>query len=132
MNPERIQLRRTKGWRMPPDTVNVARPGLWGNPYLVGVFGLERALKLYENTVQGYWAAGSLFDDAEPDSLVHKAYTAHCEFRKRHGYACGVGLFALRGQNLACWCKLPAPGQPDQCHAAVLLRLAAEERRTSP
>ncbi len=31
--PERIQLKRTKGWRMPPNTVHVARPGKWGNPF---------------------------------------------------------------------------------------------------
>lgn len=30
----------------------------------------------------------------------------------------------LRGKNLACWCKLPKPGEPDICHAAVLLELA--------
>lgn len=29
--PVRIQLRRTKGWRMPPNTVSVARPGPYGN-----------------------------------------------------------------------------------------------------
>lgn len=34
------------------------------------------------------------------------------------------GLDELRGKNLACWCKLPAPGEPDHCHAAVLLELA--------
>ena len=27
----------------------------------------------------------------------------------------------LRGRNLACWCRLPTPGAPDLCHAAVLL-----------
>lgn len=30
MNPKRIQLRRTKGWRKPPGAVVVARPGKWG------------------------------------------------------------------------------------------------------
>jgi hypothetical protein len=29
--PERIQLRRSKGWRLPPNTVVVARPTRWGN-----------------------------------------------------------------------------------------------------
>ena len=33
--PERIQLSRKKGWRMPPNTVKVARPTKWGNPYTV-------------------------------------------------------------------------------------------------
>ena len=35
-------------------------------------------------------------------------------------------LADLAGKNLACWCPLPEPGQPDWCHAAVLLRLANE------
>lgn len=34
------------------------------------------------------------------------------------------GLPSLRGKNLACWCPLPKPGEPDHCHASVLLRLA--------
>ncbi|MGI8723190.1 MAG: DUF4326 domain-containing protein [Geodermatophilaceae bacterium] len=35
-SPARIQLRRTRGWRMPADTVRVARPSRWGNPYKIG------------------------------------------------------------------------------------------------
>lgn len=34
--PKRIQLRRTKGWRKPPNTVVVARPSKWGNPFVLG------------------------------------------------------------------------------------------------
>ena len=30
----------------------------------------------------------------------------------------------LRDTNLACWCKLPAPGEPDLCHASILLEIA--------
>lgn len=29
--PLRVQLRRTKGWRMPPNTVSCARPSPFGN-----------------------------------------------------------------------------------------------------
>lgn len=32
--PERIQRKRTKGWRMPEDAVFVGRPGKWGNPFV--------------------------------------------------------------------------------------------------
>jgi len=32
----------------------------------------------------------------------------------------------LHGRDLTCWCPLPAVGQPDHCHAAVLLSLMAE------
>lgn len=35
MNVERVQLRRVKGWRMPPNTVVVARPTILGNPFRV-------------------------------------------------------------------------------------------------
>jgi hypothetical protein len=31
--PRRIQRKRTKGWKMPPNTVNVTRPGKYGNPF---------------------------------------------------------------------------------------------------
>lgn len=31
--PVRIQRKRTKGWKMPPNTVSVTRPGKWGNPW---------------------------------------------------------------------------------------------------
>ena len=33
MIPHRVQLSRRKGWRMPPDTVKVTRPGRYGNPF---------------------------------------------------------------------------------------------------
>ena len=36
MTPIRIQRKRTKGWRMPPNTVYVGRPTIWGNPFPVG------------------------------------------------------------------------------------------------
>jgi hypothetical protein len=31
--PYRLQRRRAKGWRMPPNTISVTRPGRWGNPF---------------------------------------------------------------------------------------------------
>ncbi|HEY6794781.1 MAG TPA: DUF4326 domain-containing protein [Kineosporiaceae bacterium] len=36
MSPQRIQLRRTRGWRLPAGAVVVARPTRWGNPIKVG------------------------------------------------------------------------------------------------
>lgn len=29
----RVQRKRTKGWKMPPNTVYVGRPTRWGNPF---------------------------------------------------------------------------------------------------
>lgn len=34
--PERIQLRRSKGWRKPEGAIVVGRPSCWGNPFAVG------------------------------------------------------------------------------------------------
>jgi hypothetical protein len=37
--PERIQLSRRRGWKMPPNTVKVTRPGKWGNPFTIANSG---------------------------------------------------------------------------------------------
>lgn len=31
--PVRIQRKRSRGWKMPENTVSVCRPGKWGNPF---------------------------------------------------------------------------------------------------
>lgn len=37
----------------------------------------------------------------------------------------GAARTGLAGRDLACWCALPAPGQPDLCHGTVLLTIAS-------
>jgi hypothetical protein len=54
--PKRIQLRRKKGWRMPPNTVSVARPHRWGNPFTVEEHGRLGAIEKYRE-----WSAGKDF-----------------------------------------------------------------------
>lgn len=112
--PVRIQMSRAKGWRMPENTVKVARPHLFGNPF----------------TMAGCREAGFAGSDEE---IAHRCVEA---FRvwlstpywrnnwdgpksERHRAAMLAGLPALRGKNLACWCRLVAP-----CHADLLLELA--------
>ena len=53
--PKRIQRSRSKGWKMPANAIYVARPTLWGNPYVVGselmngeTLTAEKAVELYE------------------------------------------------------------------------------------
>lgn len=108
--PERIQLRRTKGWRMPPNTVKVARPGNWGNPFRVGDpvgdgFHVDYYLTP-EQAVREYrlWLRGHL--------TVFPVY-------RRRAPTIEEICRDLRGKNLACFY---APGQP--CHADVLLEIA--------
>jgi hypothetical protein len=117
--PERFQLSRAAGWRMPPNTVKVDRSTRWGNPFQASVFGAERAVQLFENTVTGFWSPG-LFRSDEPDALVAMAYAAHQDLQQRTPRVLHFQIVQeLRGKNLACWCK---PGTP--CHADTLLRLA--------
>ena len=99
--PVRIQRRRSRGWRMPPNTVTVDRSTKWGNPYR------------YAHAVE--------FVPGVMTVLI----SAECYVRAFAGYACrkldcNPDAFApLVGKNLACWCP---PDQP--CHADVLLLLA--------
>ena len=41
---ERIQRKRAKGWRQPPNTLFVGRPTRWGNPYTVAEYGRREAV----------------------------------------------------------------------------------------
>jgi hypothetical protein len=47
MKPIRIQQKRTKGWRKPPNTVCVSRPSKWGNPFKVEEHGRAKAIAMY-------------------------------------------------------------------------------------
>lgn len=107
--PRRIRLSRARGWRLPPDTVVVARPTPWGNPYVVGRNGTAAdCVRLYRHLLCGYVALSPRVDfDACVAAIRHAR--GHIE--------------ELRGRNLACWCAIGAP-----CHADVLLEIAGEAR----
>lgn len=112
--PHRIQRKRTKGFRLPINTVSVCRPGRFGNPF-----------KLDECRAAGYQGT-----DLEIKRRCVEAFRAwlcdkdgwmnwqgdEAEMRKA---AILAGLESLRGKNLACFCKLEDP-----CHADILLELA--------
>jgi len=98
MKPKRIQRRRSKGWRLPPNTICVSSPGKWGNPYKIGdshpvlagcyITTAEFAVELYRRMM-----------------VLHRPQK--------------LDLSEIRGKNLACWCKEGTP-----CHADILLELA--------
>lgn len=104
--PMRIQLSRKKGWRLPPNTVVVARPTKWGNPWKVRKHKKLRDLR----------------DDCSPREAVE----AYEQWLQSEGYAILMGAkVALRGKNLACWCPLvDKDGNSVPCHADVLLKIA--------
>jgi hypothetical protein len=81
--PCRVQLSRRKGSRLPANTVIVARPSRWGNPFIVTEsHPVERAVADYER-----W----LVTDPKGMGVLQAAKVE------------------LRGKNLGCWCK---PGTP--------------------
>jgi hypothetical protein len=108
--PLRVQLSRKKGWRLPENTVVVARPTKWGNPYRVGAtvhFGPS-------------WSGR--------DSIVQDAKEAVRLFRRWvFNLRSATDISELRDKNLACWCPLDQP-----CHADVLLELANAQVGTHP
>lgn len=125
MKPERIQLSRKKGWRMPPNTVKVARPGKWGNEFRIGDtmqrFSKEKICETFK--VRDNAHAVELFRER-----MRLAFEQHPKIMRG-------ALDELRGRNVACWCRLcpsHAEGKPlgvvcsacDPCHADVLLEIA--------
>lgn len=119
MTPVRIQLRRTAGWRLPQNTVVVSRPSRFGNPWTVraareaGYQGTDAQIRAYCAELYREWV------EQWPGSLTALLKDSHVKLPAIH-----KALPSLRGKSLACWCPLPAPGEPDCCHGAVLLEIA--------
>ncbi|MGW0821794.1 DUF4326 domain-containing protein [Streptomyces sp. NPDC002845] len=136
--PARIQRRRVSGWRKPDNCVIVSRPSRFGNPFTVGARYVsrtsfhdapyperdDRPLGTVEHPAWSPWAAWT-----ETVAVVRDRAHAVELFRDHIAYENEtwdpeVIRRELGGRDLACWCPLPEPGQPDHCHAAVLLDLA--------
>ena len=48
VTPQRVQMRRSKGWHKPVNTVYVGRPGKFGNPFSIEEDGRDEAIRRYE------------------------------------------------------------------------------------
>ncbi|MFJ1696244.1 DUF4326 domain-containing protein [Streptomyces sp. NPDC088252] len=117
--PVRIQRRRTKGWRLPENAVIVSRPSRFGNPFLIkdaidAEMGEPRSACAVN--YREWLRVGTEGGWHEETYRIGKQ-----TFDRRRVLA---ELHLLRGKDLACTCPLPADGEPDHCHAAVLLELA--------
>ena len=139
MAPVRVQLKRAKGWRMPPGTVKVDRTTKWGNP-----FNFKASIHCW--TALAYGCKGNPAGRHEASVLAFREWIdcgkpmllTGCglyatDGRKKVPFGVSPEVVApvppsverirkeLAGKNLACWCK---PGTP--CHADVLLELATQ------
>lgn len=114
-HPKRIQRKRTKGWKIPENTVSVTRPGKWGNPFRVGMDISDCAFVVVKNA--------ELNDDEQEKGVVtaEVAVRFYRIWLSKHigSYIYESAIKELRGKNLACWCK---EGEP--CHGDVLLEIA--------
>ena len=105
--PRRIQRKRTKGYNMQAhskwinglEAVSVARPGRWGNPYVVGEDGdaAECVRKFHDMLIKS------------DDDLTTIANVRAIRDE-------------LQGKNLACFCPLD-----QECHADLLLSICAND-----
>ena len=116
-DPQRIQRRRTRGWKVPPNTVSVSRPGMFANKFAVEFHkrwkvwlvlnpGRER-MGMFALEADAHKFAVDLYQDAmSPDDI---------DWAKR----------VLQGSNLMCWCPPPPDGIADRdwCHGGRLLEL---------
>ncbi len=106
MKPVRVQRRRAKGWKLPPNTVIVSRPTKWGNPFVPGPRQkVQQCIDLYQAAATGYLCVTVDRETVAAQERLMKAVAAD--------------LAEIRGKNLACFCPLTRP-----CHADVLLALA--------
>lgn len=113
--PERIQLSRKKGWRKPENTVVVARPTCWGNPYRIVRAGKTTWQVMHFSTLLAEFISRT-GTEARADA-VHRLQ--RLIEHDRAPWSADMIRSELAGKNLACWCP---PDQP--CHADVLLEIA--------
>ena len=99
--PQRIQRRRVRGWRKPPNCRCVTRPGTFGNPF--------RSAKWYRWWLQ----TGVVHRSDLINQDISNERLAELRFKVLNM------LVELRGLDLACYCKLA-----DLCHADDLLKFA--------
>lgn len=135
--PKRIQRRRTKGWRMPEGAVYVGRPTKWGNPFdfrrseycwAALSFGCradrvgrqEASVRAFRDWIDPPHGRRTLKMEQQPKLANDRGEVALGPLIKAGEAPSREDIrAALRGKNLACFCK---PGAP--CHADVLLEVA--------
>ncbi len=127
--PIRVQRKRTKGYKMPENTISVCRPGKWGNPFRVvdgkGFFWIEMPNGSrpygYERKPEAQQKVVELFGKMmmNPFSLTIGESTVQ-KFRYMRDR-----IQDLEGKNLGCFCPVGS-----HCHAEILLELANPVQRT--
>lgn len=96
MKPERIQRKRTKGWKLPENTVVVTRGTKFGNHFIV-----SPKAKPGSRSGAFYTCVPTVHDAVE-------CFRLYCYFPLSSGFRQMVKK-ELRGKNLACFCPVKCP-----------------------
>jgi hypothetical protein len=117
----RIQRRRARGWRQPPNTIYVGRPSDYGNRYVIG------------QSIQHIDSEYRYVIDA---TMACRLFAEWVEWQLQHFPTWREGIKQeIGGHNLSCWCRL-CPKHKDgkplneccadcaPCHADVLGELS--------
>ena len=96
MTPQRIQRKRTKGWKAPANTLNATRPGAHGNPY-------------------------KMLDESDGERALSLArFESHLDKINRYDYQ--ILIEQVRAADyVMCWCPLDKP-----CHVDIWIRRAKQ------
>lgn len=116
--PVRVQRKRVKGWKMPPNTVSVTRPGRWGNPFKIGDLikignGKKQGEFSYLKCLYPKYNDGSFKELKNSEDVI----AAYKEYVTKYP---SKDMIELKGKNLACFCPLDKP-----CHADILLEVVS-------
>lgn len=114
---ERIQRKRTKGWKMPANTIYVGRPTIFGNPF-VG----PGAVDAYREWMRSADDPASAIQAMFRQRGVMVEIVGSGQVYASDVYEATDELEAIQGWNLSCWCPLDRP-----CHADILLELANKD-----
>jgi len=118
MTAKRIQRKRTKGWKMPENTIYAGRPSLLSNPFRIEDWGRDGAVAAFRLYVKHHHAGKALATFVE-------------------------AMLRDKGKNIACWCHLcerhkngktfgEVCSDCDPCHTDVLGEIAnADEGPTA-
>ena len=85
--PRRLQQKRRKGWRKPPNSVVISRPSRWGNPFPI--------------------------DEQHDRAAVVQMFRDWITSDAPEAVALRSQLGELQGRDLLCFCPVPGPCHGD-------------------
>lgn len=124
-NPVRVQRKRTRGFKLPENTVCVTRGTKFGNPFKVGKYfainGKHGKFELYPDAFgkKGY----EDFVLIENNAMAVTAFENYLKFDYFGKQLVIEAKEKLKGKNLACFCK-----ESDPCHVDIWLKLVNDYR----